>query len=69
MRRLNGVDRAARRVGRRIPEAADHTTGATVTISDCVVSGNRVTAGPPHSRSDRHGPRLTWRRGNAGSNG
>jgi hypothetical protein len=30
-----------------IPEAADHTTGATVTISDSVISGNRVTAGPP----------------------
>jgi hypothetical protein len=30
-----------------IPEAADHTTGATVTISDSVISGNRVAAGPP----------------------
>jgi hypothetical protein len=30
-----------------IPEAADHTIGATVTISDSVVSGNRVTAGSP----------------------
>ena len=25
----------------------DHTIGATVTISDSVISGNRVTAGPP----------------------
>ena len=30
-----------------IQQAADHTIGATVTISDSVVSGNRVTAGPP----------------------
>ena len=30
-----------------IPEAAGNTTGATVTISDSVISGNRVTAGPP----------------------
>jgi hypothetical protein len=30
-----------------IRAAADNTTGATVTISDSVISGNRVTAGPP----------------------
>jgi hypothetical protein len=30
-----------------IPEAAGHTTGATVTITDSVISGNRVTAGVP----------------------
>ena len=30
-----------------IPAAADHTIGATVTIADSVISGNRVTAGPP----------------------
>jgi hypothetical protein len=30
-----------------IQAAADNTIGATVTISDSVISGNRVTAGPP----------------------
>ena len=30
-----------------IPAAANNTIGATVTISDSVISGNRVTAGPP----------------------
>ena len=35
-----------------IPEAAGHTTGATVTISDSVISGNRVTAGTPEQVCD-----------------
>ena len=35
-----------------IEAAADNTIGATVTISDSVISGNRVTAGPPQPLCD-----------------